>query len=969
MNERARQIVRSTGAATALLVLVIAVPIALWRAVGNPLPAAIPAWNDIKRAVDGSQPVSDVFWIDLIAALVWIAWLRLTIGITLEIAATVRHRPQRLAAGRTQDWIAKTVATAALLLTLTHQRNVAPAPLPRLVAAVTVTPTPDTSQAAAPVPSTTTPAMHKTWTVQRHDSLWRIAERSLGDGRRYPEIYDLNRGRTQPDGNALVDPSVIKPGWILELPDDAITPTIGEATVTVAPGDTLSAIAQRTLGNANQWPALAATNAGVVQPDGQQLTDPNLIHPGWHISVPDPAADAETDQPRPSNDGVPRASVPTAPQTVPPVSAVPNSTETTPSNAAVSPTSTRLAARGHDLDPLRVAEWISLPSITAAILLLTVRRRRRTQLAYRAPESPISATSNETNFVERQVRVIADEDAVGWIDATTRLLTLAIRNDPTVRPLLVRTGTQGVEILLETPRPPHEPWFDSDDAGRTWRLQSRHDLDHLTHQVADEPAATPALVTIGTTPEGPLLANLERFGGLSVTGEPDRVQAFFNSITVELVNSPWCASIPVLVDDSLEAGQVEHAQPVAGASVGDLLRQHANATNTALPPSADTVAARTRQGASELWTPTVVLSGSPVETNALDHATPASGIIAVTTTPPSAAGRWRLIIDPDGSAHLQPLNFDIQIVAAISTDQLASVTALLADGPPAPDCGALVDEQPHEPAIDRGTRGSALNIEEVMAPKPVEVRVLGSTPVVEGWQAGEKVRAKSTEMIVRLALADQPLRTDRLWHDLWPHGCEYRTFKNAVARTRTMLGIDSTGERHLREAVEGTYRVGDEVGCDWDRFRTLVNAAGRVPDDEASEYLQAALSLVTGQPFRDIPKGDYGWAEVDGTVQAIEVAITDAAHRLGDLALTRGDAELASWAAAQGHLGTPEQLRLFETEILARGLAGDIDGVARAYNAAQHVVHRLEILDTVPTSIVDAYEKAMRTAHSERAAS
>ncbi len=56
---------------------------------------------------------------------------------------------------------------------------------------------------------------------RHHDTLWGIAERFLGDGLRYREIFDLNEGRTQPDGRTLSKPSLIHAGWVLLLPADA----------------------------------------------------------------------------------------------------------------------------------------------------------------------------------------------------------------------------------------------------------------------------------------------------------------------------------------------------------------------------------------------------------------------------------------------------------------------------------------------------------------------------------------------------------------------------------------------------------------------------------------------------------------------------------------------------------------------------------------------------------------------------
>jgi hypothetical protein len=51
--------------------------------------------------------------------------------------------------------------------------------------------------------------------------LFAIAVKTLGDGNRYREIADLNRGRAQPDGGTLGEDGEVKPGWILALPKDA----------------------------------------------------------------------------------------------------------------------------------------------------------------------------------------------------------------------------------------------------------------------------------------------------------------------------------------------------------------------------------------------------------------------------------------------------------------------------------------------------------------------------------------------------------------------------------------------------------------------------------------------------------------------------------------------------------------------------------------------------------------------------
>ena len=51
----------------------------------------------------------------------------------------------------------------------------------------------------------------KTYTVVSGDSLWKIAQKKLGSGAKYTEIYNLNK-------NKIKNPSLIYPGQVLTLP-------------------------------------------------------------------------------------------------------------------------------------------------------------------------------------------------------------------------------------------------------------------------------------------------------------------------------------------------------------------------------------------------------------------------------------------------------------------------------------------------------------------------------------------------------------------------------------------------------------------------------------------------------------------------------------------------------------------------------------------------------------------------------
>jgi nucleoid-associated protein YgaU len=118
--------------------------------------------------------------------------------------------------------------------------------------------------------------------VAPRDTLWDIAAAELGDPLRWREILDLNRSRPQPDGARLGDDTVLHVGWTLALPNHRTS-----ERVEVHAGDTLSALADRYLGDPTRYPELYASNTGRAQPDGHLLDDPDLIRPGWLLRLPD----------------------------------------------------------------------------------------------------------------------------------------------------------------------------------------------------------------------------------------------------------------------------------------------------------------------------------------------------------------------------------------------------------------------------------------------------------------------------------------------------------------------------------------------------------------------------------------------------------------------------------------------------------------------------------------------------------
>src|SRR5690606_16560177 len=92
----------------------------------------------------------------------------------------------------------------------------------------------------------------------------------------------------------------------LQLPQTeqltADDPAAQDQQVTVERGDTLYDLAETHLGDGDRYPEIVEATADLVQPDGERLTDPDLIRPGWQVIIPGAAA-APAEQPQ-AADGV-----------------------------------------------------------------------------------------------------------------------------------------------------------------------------------------------------------------------------------------------------------------------------------------------------------------------------------------------------------------------------------------------------------------------------------------------------------------------------------------------------------------------------------------------------------------------------------------------------------------------------------------------------------------------------------------
>jgi len=224
--------------ATGLLaVLVAGMPYGLWHWIGWPLPHHVPTTTQVKDTLTG--PFTDQILLDTLACLCWILWAVFLTDIAHAVPDTLRGARQAqtaavLSGADRQPGPLRGLAALLLSAILAGLLSLRPdpalashsaAPRPGIVATALQMDPVSVPITAAPIPSSARTAVVQAPHDGIHDSLWRIAQRHLGDGTRWPEIYQLNKGHPQPDGGTLTHPSIIQPGWIMLLPEPAIATT------------------------------------------------------------------------------------------------------------------------------------------------------------------------------------------------------------------------------------------------------------------------------------------------------------------------------------------------------------------------------------------------------------------------------------------------------------------------------------------------------------------------------------------------------------------------------------------------------------------------------------------------------------------------------------------------------------------------------------------------------------------------
>jgi DNA-binding SARP family transcriptional activator len=877
---RRHELVRGVGGLAALVALVFGVPAALAVLAGWPLPRQLPSFNEVASVLSSRAelPAATVF--KAVALVGWVAWVEITLAVVADVAARIRQRSApalHLPMAGAAQALAGRLVTSVLLLASPLLGRADAVPPARPLAAITATalsPVPP-QVLAHPTPPEPFPSGTKSYTVRPGDCLSQIAEDHLGDGRRYPEIFDLNRGRIQPDGDALRDEDLIRPNWRLAMPSDASGVEI-ESSSPPAP------------------------EAPVPMPDPPApppaTTPPELQAPSTPAPVSDGTPDGEATTPTHAPSEVARESAPAA---APAPAGHGNGDTTAPA-------------------PTRAFRF-AVPTLLAGLAVSHLARLRAAQQRHRRRGRAVPPPPAPLQEAETVLRAIADEDSAAWIDGAVRYLWSVLEtSQPFEAPSVfaVRAGRFGVEFLLD--RPAQAPkGFVAADGDRVWRLDPAIDLTALRQLAEGQSPALPALLSVGETPEGPLLVDLETAGSLAVEGEPTRVSGFLAAAAVELASAPWAEDIPVvLIGGDPHLLQLERVERVdADAAIARF--PNPSTANTEDRPSR--LAARVTPPACDALAPTAVIvapgADAAVVASLASTARPGRGVVLAAPGPFPEAG-LRLHIDADGTARLEPLG--IELTSTVDQEAVDAIGELFAQATDTDDV-PLMTEPP-----------DTVMSEDAEQPQRW-VRVLG--PVEIDW-AGKPPRPRSAEVVAYLATSDRPVPVERLKVALWPNPKDGEvastTFRSTVSRARGALGQDAEGHDYLPDVEGGCLRLRPEIGCDWRRFRQLVALAHTAPSAEAIEHYRSALALVRGAPFTDAPKGYYGWAYAS-LVYEIETAVADAAERMAELSLDTNEPKLAEWAVRRGLMVSPAREALHQLRMRAAAVQGDRAGIERAW--------------------------------------
>ncbi|MCX5361584.1 hypothetical protein OG864_23020 [Streptomyces sp. NBC_00124] len=913
--------VKAFFAFVALLVLVVGVPGALAVAVGWPLPNGVPSLDWLQK------PITTGTFLHILTVIVWLAWAQFTACVLVEIKAAVSGVgvPGRVPGGGPSQLLARQLV-AALLLVGATAASLTPG-LSQLghsfdenqrgtVAAAQQTPggglfaqqqEQAASTAAALAEQAVGAAAHadaggsaskaddtKYYRIQppegrHHDSLWEIAERHLGDGRRYKEIFDLNKDRVQPDGSKLSEASLIRPGWIMEMPGDARGGDLVE--MPEASGGSAAQQQIHDYGRSGDH----AQGGGAQQGGG-----------AGHVSLPEqrPAPDQQNDQ-----------------QT--------GHQEQHQQHA----TSTNAASDAFGLPQALVGA----PLLAAGLLGALGRRRRQAlwQSAFgavggRRGMEPPTPTGDAAD-AQDALLVGADPEGVRLLDRSLRGLAASLGAESRPLPTVYATWlSNNGDLHLQLAQPsgnPPAPWQLGQD--QTFWMLARTDAER--YEDVDAAAPYPGLVSLGTLDDSRLLLNLESVPGIvSLSGsEADRA-AVFASVAAELATNGWSDRMTITL-----VGFGEDLTPLAPnrlrhlEGIDDLVetmeaetRQRRGALGAAGHDSVLT--GRTGPAQHTRWAPhLVLLAAEPSADDAMKLAELAAdagrlgiGYLVGTESGDLPGAAWEMEITGEGKllAPLLGLELDAQL---LPVPLQRAVVELFVESDP--------EREPQGPAT---APPFLVDVSEQGRPA-VYARLVGPYEII-GLDTPDGDRsALLHEALALLLLHREGVHPRVLSSALWPRGVTDDVREALLDRLRAWLGTDPDGSPRLKTDSTGRLTLAKTVVSDLDVLRSLYHEAtqGRGVDSRAvrGRLLTDALVLVRGPLLADRPEGRYRWLTHEIIDAQLPLLVADIGLALSEFHLVKDRAEKAIEALGAALNSAPGDERLWHELLRATHATGDTD--------------------------------------------